>query len=32
LAHAYDENIVIEELVTACKTYALLALDWCGGT
>lgn len=32
LAHAYDENIVIEELVTACKTYALLALEWCGAT
>lgn len=29
-AHAVDERVSIDELVRACKTYALLALDWCG--
>ncbi len=29
VAHADDEYILIDELVTACKTYAILALGWC---
>ena len=29
-AHAVDEHVPIDELVRACKTYALLALEWCG--
>ena len=30
VAHADDEYILVEELVAAAKTYAILALDWCG--
>jgi acetylornithine deacetylase len=30
VAHADDEFILIDELVTACKTYAVLAMTWCG--
>ena len=30
--HAIDEYVSIEELITATKTYALAALDWCGCT
>jgi len=30
VAHADDEYILIDELVTATKTYALLAMEWCG--
>ncbi|MCC6222577.1 MAG: M20/M25/M40 family metallo-hydrolase [Thermoleophilia bacterium] len=30
VAHADDEYVLIDELVTATKTYALLALEWCG--
>lgn len=30
LAHAPDEHVRIDEVVLACRTYALLALDWCG--
>lgn len=30
VAHADDEYILIDELVAAAKTYALLAMDWCG--
>ena len=30
VAHADDEHVYIDELVTAAKTYALLAMDWCG--
>jgi acetylornithine deacetylase len=29
-AHAADEYVVLEDIVTATKTLALLALDWCG--
>jgi acetylornithine deacetylase len=29
-AHAADEYVVIEDLVTVTKALALLALDWCG--
>ena len=29
-AHAVDEYVVIEELITATKTFALAAMDWCG--
>ena len=29
VAHADDEYVLIDELMTACRTYALLALDWC---
>jgi acetylornithine deacetylase len=30
LAHAGDEYVEIDEVVTACKTFALLAMEWCG--
>lgn len=30
VAHADDEYILIDELHTACRTYAVLALTWCG--
>jgi acetylornithine deacetylase len=30
VAHADDEYILIDELMTATKTYAMLAMDWCG--
>jgi acetylornithine deacetylase len=30
VAHADDEYVLIDELLTATKTYALLAMDWCG--
>ena len=30
VAHADDEYVLIDELVTACKTYAITAMDWCG--
>lgn len=30
VAHAYDEYVSIDELIIACRAYALLALDWCG--
>jgi acetylornithine deacetylase/succinyl-diaminopimelate desuccinylase family protein len=30
VAHADDEYVLIDELLTATKTYAMLALDWCG--
>jgi acetylornithine deacetylase/succinyl-diaminopimelate desuccinylase-like protein len=29
-AHAADEFIVVEDLITVTKTLTLLALDWCG--
>jgi acetylornithine deacetylase len=32
VAHADDEYVLIEELLTATKTYALLAMEWCGCT
>jgi acetylornithine deacetylase len=30
VAHADDEYVLFDELLTATKTYALLAMDWCG--
>jgi acetylornithine deacetylase/succinyl-diaminopimelate desuccinylase family protein len=30
VAHADDEYILVDELLTACRTYAVLALTWCG--
>jgi len=30
VAHADDEHVLIDELMTATKTYAVLALEWCG--
>jgi acetylornithine deacetylase len=30
VAHADDEYVLIDELVTATKTYAVLAMEWCG--
>jgi acetylornithine deacetylase len=30
IAHAVDERVRVDELVTACRAYALLALRWCG--
>jgi acetylornithine deacetylase/succinyl-diaminopimelate desuccinylase-like protein len=30
LAHAGDEYVEIDEVVTSCKTFALLAIEWCG--
>jgi acetylornithine deacetylase len=29
-AHALDEHVEIADLVDACRTYALLAIEWCG--
>jgi acetylornithine deacetylase len=29
LAHGVDERVPIEDLVAACRTYALLAAGWC---
>jgi acetylornithine deacetylase len=29
IAHSVDEHVDTGELVTACKTYALLAATWC---
>lgn len=29
-AHAADEYVTTEELLLACRTYALLAMGWCG--
>ena len=29
-AHAIDEYVMIDQLVTACKTYALAAVEFCG--
>ena len=30
VAHADDEYILIDELLTACRAYAALAMAWCG--
>lgn len=30
LAHSVDEHVAVEELVRAARTYAVLALRWCG--
>jgi acetylornithine deacetylase/succinyl-diaminopimelate desuccinylase family protein len=30
VAHAEDEHVLVDELMVAAKTYAMLALDWCG--
>lgn len=30
LAHAADEFVEVDEVVAACKAFALLAMDWCG--
>ena len=30
VAHADDEHCEIDEVLTACKTYAVLAIEWCG--
>jgi acetylornithine deacetylase/succinyl-diaminopimelate desuccinylase family protein len=30
VAHAPDEHVRIDEVILACRTYALLALEWCG--
>ena len=30
LAHSVNEYVLLSELVTAAKTYALIALEWCG--
>lgn len=30
VAHAADEYVLVDELMTACCTYALLAMSWCG--
>jgi acetylornithine deacetylase len=29
-AHALDEHVALDQLMTAVRTYALLAADWCG--
>jgi acetylornithine deacetylase len=31
-AHAVDESVAIDELLTAATTYALAAMEWCGLT
>jgi acetylornithine deacetylase len=30
IAHAANEHVRIAELVLACRTYATVAVDWCG--
>lgn len=30
VAHADDEYVLIDEVVTSCKTFAIAAMDWCG--
>lgn len=30
VAHAVDEYVIVDELITACKTFAQLAAEWCG--
>ncbi len=30
VAHADDEYVLIDEVVTSCKTFAVAAMDWCG--
>ncbi len=30
LAHASDEHVEVDEVICACKTFAGLAMDWCG--
>ena len=30
VAHAVNEFVSVEEVITATKTYALAVLDWCG--
>jgi acetylornithine deacetylase/succinyl-diaminopimelate desuccinylase family protein len=30
VAHADDEYVLIDELMAACRTYAVTALEWCG--
>jgi acetylornithine deacetylase len=30
VAHADDEHVLVDELMAACKTYAAVAMDWCG--
>ena len=30
VAHADDEYVLIDEVMCAARTYALLAMDWCG--
>ena len=30
VAHADDEYVLIDEVLCAARTYALLAMDWCG--
>ena len=30
LAHASDEHVEVDEVITACRTFALLAVEWCG--
>jgi acetylornithine deacetylase len=30
VAHADDEFVLIDELMAACRTYAMTALEWCG--
>lgn len=29
-AHSIDEHVAVDQLLTAARTYALLATDWCG--
>ncbi len=30
VAHADDEYVLIDEVITSCKTFAVVAMDWCG--
>ncbi len=30
VAHSIDEYVPIDEVITATKTYAFVAMDWCG--
>jgi len=31
-AHTIDEFVAVDQLITATKTLALTAMDWCGVT
>jgi acetylornithine deacetylase/succinyl-diaminopimelate desuccinylase family protein len=30
MAHAVDEHVACEDVIAACKTFAIAAIDWCG--
>lgn len=30
VAHSIDEHVLVDDLITAAKSYAIMAMDWCG--